>query len=135
MLNKNYCYYLLVFCLLHLLVSLTCFNMKCKYQTTISPKLHHIPLVLWQTIVLYKMSVWQEDNSKWLCHSHGELCSYIHVFIKTRRYGPLRGPTFSSCRGLWPLAQAFFWTKKELIMRFWPIFWQFLVSRSNLVNF
>ena len=29
-------------------------------------------------------------------------------FIHTRRYGPLRGPASSTCRKLWPLAEAFF---------------------------
>ena len=35
--------------------------------------------------------------------------------VSTRRYSPLRGLTFSSCGGLWPLAEAFFalQTKKD----------------------
>ena len=48
----------------------------------------------------------------------------IFPIIITRRYGLLRGPTSSSCGGLWPSAEAFFalWAKKELIMLIWPIF-------------
>ena len=30
------------------------------------------------------------------------------AFINTRRYGPLRGPTSSSCGGLRPSSEAFF---------------------------
>ena len=33
---------------------------------------------------------------------------YNSVITFTRRYGQLRGPTSSSCSGLWPLAWAFF---------------------------
>ena len=49
-------------------------------------------------------------------------------FNRTKRYGPLGGPTSSSCGGLWPLATAFFalWGKKDLIILFWP--WQLLVE-------
>ena len=53
----------------------------------------------------------------------------------TRRYGPLRGPTSSSCGGLRPLAQAFFRAKKELIMLFWPIFGIFWCPVVTLVTF
>ena len=62
--------------------------------------------------------------------------------IVTRRYGPLRyatlrGPTSSSCGGLWHSTEAFFalWGKKVVIMLFWAHFWQLLVSSSNLCNF
>ena len=50
--------------------------------------------------------------------------------VKIRRYGPLRGPTSSSCGGLRPSAEAFFAlrAKKELIMLFWPIFGIFCVQ-------
>ena len=37
-----------------------------------------------------------------------ELNLSIPPFIMTRRYGPLSGPTSSSCGGLRPLAEAFF---------------------------
>ena len=59
------------------------------------------------------------------------------VFMKTRRYGPLRGPTSSSCGGLWPLAEAFFalWAKKELFMLFWPIFGNFWCPVVTMVTF
>ena len=52
-----------------------------------------------------------------VCLLHGD-----QTFI--RRYGALRWPTYSSCGGLQPLAEAIFalWAKKELIMLFWPIF-------------
>ena len=61
----------------------------------------------------------------------------IHPFIKTRRYGPLRGPTSSSCGGLQPSAEALFalWAKKELIILFWPIFGNFWCPVVTLVTF
>ena len=31
--------------------------------------------------------------------------------LKSRRCGPLRVPSSSSCKGLWPSAEAFFWVK------------------------
>ena len=45
------------------------------------------------------------------------LC-HMYILMHTRRYGPLRGPTSSSCGGLRPSAEAFFAlrAKKELIM-------------------
>ena len=45
---------------------------------------------------------------------------YLLVLIMTRRYGPLRGPTFSSCGGLRPSDKAFFAlrAKKKLIKTF-----------------
>ena len=52
-----------------------------------------------------------------------ELNLSIPSFRMTRRYGSLRGPTSSSCRGFWHLAEVIF------------LFWQFLVSSSNLGNF
>ena len=54
-----------------------------------------------------------------------------------RRYGPLRGPTSSSCGGLRPSAEAFFAhrAKKELIMLFWPIFSNFWCLVITLVTF
>ena len=59
----------------------------------------------------------------------GSITENLGVFVEnqireTRRYGLLRGPTSSSCGGLWPSAEAFFAlrAKKELFMLFWPIF-------------
>ena len=56
---------------------------------------------------------------------------------RTRRYGPLRGPTSSSCGGLRPSAEAFFalWAKKEIIMLFWPSFGHFWCPVVTLVTF
>ena len=47
-------------------------------------------------------------------------CSLKLRLKETRRYGPLRGPTSSSCGGLQPSAEAFFAlrAKKDLIMLF-----------------
>ena len=71
--------------------------------------------------------------------------SKMKTLTWTRRYGPLRGPTSSSCRGLRPSAEAFFalQAKKELIINlFWPIFgnyWGPVVTwvtfSNNLSNF
>ena len=57
--------------------------------------------------------------------------------IITRRYGPLCRPTFSSCGGLLPSAEAFFCPKgqKNAYYTVLDHFWQFLVSSSNLCNF
>ena len=60
--------------------------------------------------------------------------SQIH---HTRRYGPLLGPTSSSCGGLWPLAEVFLalWAKKRAYYAVLENFWQFFVSGSNHGNF
>ena len=61
-------------------------------------------------------------------------------FERTRRYGPLRRPTSSSCSELQPLAKAFFalGAKKELILLFWPILGLLVVTlilkKSNKKN-
>ena len=51
-------------------------------------------------------------------------------FIVTRRYGPLRGPTSSSCGGFFSPSG-----KKRAYYAVLAHFWQFLVSSSNLGNF
>ena len=58
------------------------------------------------------------------------------VLKLTRSYGPLRGPTYSSCGGLWPLAEAFFCplAKKKAFYAVLAHFWRFLVSSSNRGN-
>ena len=61
----------------------------------------------------------------------------------TRRYGPLRGPTSSSCGGLRPSTEGFFLLQKKILnLLFWPIFGNFLwpvvplvTLSSNLSNF
>ena len=55
--------------------------------------------------------------------------------INTRRYGPLRGPTSSSYKGLLPSAEGFFCPlgKKNLIMLFLPIFGIFWCPVVTLV--
>ena len=45
----------------------------------------------------------------------------------TKKYGPLRGPTFSSCGGLRPTATAFF--------AFWCPAVTFVTNSSTLSNF
>ena len=61
----------------------------------------------------------------------------IPSFRMTRRYRPLRGPTSSSCGGLWPSTTAFLAlrAKKELIMRFCPIFGNLWCPVVTLVTF
>ena len=61
----------------------------------------------------------------------------VLTFITTRRYGPLRGPTSSSCGGLRPSAEAFFAlrAKKGLILLFCPIFGDFWCPVVTLVTF
>ena len=55
------------------------------------------------------------------------------ILVNTRRYGPLRGPTSSSCGGLWPSAEAFF-ALHAVIMLFWPIFGNFWCPVVTLVT-
>ena len=75
-----------------------------------------------------------------LCHHHSMILTLNIAFtseiMNTRRYGPLRGPTSSSCGGLRPSAEAFFAlrAKKELIMLFWPIFGIFWCPVVTLVT-
>ena len=45
-----------------------------------------------------------------------------YTFINTRRYGPLRVPTFSSCGALQPRQRLLFLTFEQNIMVFWPVF-------------
>ena len=70
-------------------------------------------------------------------HLVSQICPTIEKYIDTRRYGPLRGPTSSSCGGLRPSAEAFFAlrAKKKLTFAVLAHFWHFLVSSSNLGNF
>ena len=62
---------------------------------------------------------------------------YFRCIVFTRRYGPLGGPTSSSCGGLRPSAEAFLAlrAKKEPIMLFWPIFGNFWCTVVTLVTF
>ena len=57
-------------------------------------------------------------------------CFNLNFFNNTKRYGPLHGPTSSSCEGLWPSAEASFalGAKKKLIMLCWPILGHFWCS-------
>ena len=63
----------------------------------------------------------------------------VHSFEinNTRRYGPLCGPTSSSCGGHRPSAEAFFALrqKKEVVMLFGPIFGNFWCPVVTLVTF
>ena len=64
----------------------------------------------------------------------GYLFKIFVVLLKyTRRYGSLRGPTSSSCGGLWPRHFLPFGQKKSFLCSFGP-FLAILVSRSNRVN-
>ena len=57
--------------------------------------------------------------------------------MMTRRYGPLHGPTSSSCIGLRPSAKAFFAfrAKKGLVMLFWLIFGNLWCPVVPLITF
>ena len=57
---------------------------------------------------------------------------FLYSLFLTRRYGPLRGPTSSSCGGLRP---RIFSGKKRAYYAVLALFWQFLVSSSNLGTF
>ena len=58
-------------------------------------------------------------------------------FLVIRRYGQLRGPTSSSCGGLWPLAEGFFAlrAKKWLFMLSWGNLRPFFVFSRNYSSF
>ena len=56
------------------------------------------------------------------------ICICICILILTRRCGPLRGPSSSSCGGRWPSAEAFFCPsgqKRALFIYFGPHFGHF----------
>ena len=66
------------------------------------------------------------SNAKELKHLN-TVVMFSFVFIVTRRYGPLRGPTSSICGG----------QKKSKTRGYYALlahFWQFLVSSSNRGN-
>ena len=85
--------------------------------------MHDFFIIIMQSSICYKQLL-QFLWSRTMFNMYFELLDKICLFVYTRRYGPLRGLTSSSCGGLRPLAEAFFalWAKKELIMLFWPIF-------------
>ena len=60
----------------------------------------------------------------------------LHLRVnRTRRCGPLRGPSSSSCRGLRQRPFLPFGQNKGFLYLFWPKFWSVLVISSNLSNF
>ena len=76
----------------------------------------------WGTVELFFMSA--SLSCFVLCLSISvplSLCmELIFTFYMTRRYGPLRGPTSSSCRGLRPRLFLHFGQKKSLLCCFGP---------------
>ena len=70
------------------------------------------------------VSLKSAQNTKLCIHTAGgldKLNTVLNSQVRlTGRYSPLRGLTSSSCKGLWPLANAFFalWAKKELFLLF-----------------
>ena len=86
--------------------------------------------------------VWQLVTAGYYIPDHWGYCflkrgMHHGCFYKTRRYGPLRGPTTSSCEGLRPLAEGFFalLSKEEISMMFWPIFVIFWCPVVTMVTF
>ena len=93
---------------------------------------------------------WKHSSEKFNLPPHSLLysnkhCSqtnqlFLHLCITiTRRYGPIRGPTSSSCEGLGPATKAF-WpfaqkNKNWVFMLFWPIFGNFGCPVVTLVTF
>ena len=69
--------------------------------------------------IFSKIKIAEQDNKM--------LSPWIYNIGNTRRYGPLREPTTSSCRGLW--------AKQNPIMLFWPILGHFCCSVATLENF
>ena len=70
--------------------------------------------------------------------SHPEFYQRKVRMTRTRRCGPLRRPSSSSCRGLWPSAKVSFWPlgqKKIFLCLFVPKCWSFLVLSSDLSSF
>ena len=62
---------------------------------------------------------------------------FYFLFMWTRRYGPLHGPSSCSCGGLQSPSVAFFalWAQKGLIMLVWPIIGHFWYPVVTLVTF
>ena len=116
---------------LYTLYSIQCILTKCTVYTV-----HNTQCILGNSMV----SVFTVYSMKSLYTVYSNQCIHciqycisvncIQYSVCTRRYGPLRGPTSSSCGELQLSAEA----KKELFMLFWPIFWQFLVFSSYLGN-
>ena len=83
-----------------------------------------------------KISNFVMSNYNSLGYLRYQLMIYL-VFSNTRSYGPLCGPTSSSCSlaaGLWPSARGIFCPlgKKRLFYAVLANFRPFLVSSSNL---
>ena len=57
------------------------------------------------------------------CLPGGPACLLVPPVDGIRKYGPLWGPTSSSCGefGLWPRLFVALWAEKRPIMLFWPI--------------
>ena len=70
-----------------------------------------ILLVTSINVVIYKLSQLKGENKASVLYT---VTIYGLLFIDTRRYGPLRGPTSSSCEGLRPRLFLPFWQKKYL---------------------
>ena len=80
----------------------------------------------------------QPDSASYMFVVNGK---YIEKYFppsgfngSTRRYGPLRGPTSSSCEGLRTLSEAFFGLRAKKERAYYAVlalYWRFLVSSSN----
>ena len=84
---------------------------------------------------IHKFCVWITfPRTECRARAKGDVSLLLLLFL-TRRYGPLRGPTSSSCGGLRPRLFFPFGQKKGAYYAVLVNFWQLLVPSSNLGNF
>ena len=92
-------------------------------------------LLSWIHIHLSQAShTWPEEEFLFIL-VHINLPSFKSPFPCTKRYGPLRRPTSSSCGGLWP---RLFLPFGQIFLAFyavWPIFGKFVCPVVTLVTF
>ena len=101
---------------------------------------------VWQNNMIllsgFQFDTWTYDNTMTkpitvLINRKGTYYNVVFLINCTRRCGPLRGPSSSSCGGLRPSAEAFFCPlgkKRSFYVCFGPNFGHFWIS-SNLSNF
>ena len=99
----------------------------------------HPPFEMSYNFLMPGIFAWMPVSVSWLQGSFSWVLGRLawklkSIFSTTRRYGPLRGPTSSSCGGLRPRLFLPFGQKRAYYAVL-AHFWHFLVSSSNLGNF
>ena len=102
---------------------ITFYMMRHLLSTLLLP--HYLTLMIYIFFCIIKPGIWKSVNTYWNIlncsqFSHCPVFSKIQRFKFTKRYGPLRGPTSSSCGGLRPRLFLPFGQKKSLFCCFGP---------------